>query len=474
MSFSTQVAVIGGGPGGYAAAFLAADLGLQVTLVDPEKNPGGVCLYRGCIPTKALLQVVKVKREARRAGEWGLRFEEPEVDVDRIREWKNEVVEKLTGGLGQLARARKVKHIHGLARFEEPGRLSVRAASGGSEPEENEIEYEHCILATGARPVPLPGTSFDSPRIMDSRKALLLEDIPETLLVVGAGYIGLELGTLYAELGSRVSIVEMMPSVMPGTDRDLVDTFLKQTEDLFEEIILKSKAGLEAKEKSVKVEFEKESGEKNTKEYAKVLVTVGRSPNIGDLGLENIGIGVNEKDYIEVDEERRTGSESVFAIGDITGPPLLAHKATHEGRVAAEVIAGRNAAYDPRAIPSVEYTDPEIAWCGLTETEAAEQDRTVKTARFPWGASGRAITMGLNGGLTKLLIDPESKRILGAGIVGAYAGELIPELLVAIEMGARASDLGMVMHPHPTLSETIMEAAQSLYGEATNIRRRAR
>lgn len=469
---SAEVVVLGGGPGGYAAAFMSADLGKQAVVVDPEENPGGVCLYRGCIPTKALLHLAKVKREARRAEDWGMRFGEPELDLDRVRQWKDQVVAKLTRGLGQLGKSRKVRHIRAMGRLKN----SREIALSGREEDGTTLSFEHLVIATGARPVPLPGVSFDSDRVLDSKKALELADVPESLLVVGAGYIGLELSTVYAALGSRVTIVEMMPGIMPGADRDLIQVFEKSAGEQFEQIIVNTKAELEVSEKGVRSRFSSvaEGGSDHDAHFDKVLITVGRAPNTGDLGLENTAVQADDKGFIQVDEERRTGEPSIFAVGDVTGPPLLAHKASHQGRTAAEVIAGRKAAYEPRAVPSVEYTDPEIAWCGLTETGAREQGRDVTVAAFPWSASGRAATMGRSTGLTKLIVDPSSERILGVGMVGTGAGELISEGALALEMAARAADLGMTIHPHPTLSETLMEAAQAIYGESTHIRKRTR
>jgi dihydrolipoamide dehydrogenase len=468
---SVQVAVIGGGPGGYAAAFLAADLGLRVALVDKEPNPGGVCLYRGCIPSKALLHVAKLINESREAAEWGVAFSEPKIDLDKLRAWKQGVVEKLTGGLGQLARQRKVQFIQGRAGFIDSNRITIQKVAGGEEA----LSFEKAILATGSRPASLPNLTLDSSRLMTSTGALELEEIPKTLLVVGGGYIGLELGTVYAALGSRVSVVEMMPGLLPGADRDLITILAKRVTKAFDSVMLRSRV-VEMKEEKegIRVRFEGEGAENSSEIYEKVLVSVGRKPNSQIPGLENTKVAVGERGFIQVNEQRRTADPSIYAIGDVVGEPMLAHKASHEGRVAAEAIAGRKVAFEPQAIPAVVFTDPEVAWCGLTETEAREQKRPVKVARFPWGASGRATTLGRADGLTKLLVDPDSERILGAAIVGPGAGELISEAVLAIEMGAVASDIKLTIHPHPTLSETVMEAAEVFFGQATHVYRPVR
>lgn len=464
----TEVLVIGGGPGGYTAAFLAADLGLSVTLVDPEANPGGVCLYRGCIPTKALLHVVKVKREAMEAANWGLTFSEPDVAIDKIRSWKNRVVKKLTGGLGQLVKQRKISHIRGIAQFLDSQTVEIQKEDG----ETQKLSFQKAIIATGSEAAGLPNITLTSDRLMDAGAALELKDIPEKLLVVGAGYIGLEMSSIYAGLGSKVSIVEIMPELMPGADRDIISVFRKRNRDVFESILLETKVtAMEDVKNGLKVRFEGQESEKQEDVFDKVLLAVGRSPLTSELGLEKTWVETDEKGFIKVDDQRKTDDEAIYAIGDVTGPPLLAHKANYEGRVAAEAIAGKKTVFDPRAIPAVEYTDPEVAWCGLTETAAKEQGRNVEIAKFPWAASGRAATMGRSDGLTKLIIDPDTERILGAGIVGPDAGKLISEAALAIEMAALASDLALTIHPHPTLSETIMEAAEVFYGTCTHLYR---
>ena len=464
---STQVAVIGGGPGGYPAAFLAADLGLQVTLIDPEPNPGGVCLYRGCIPSKALLHAAKVLTEAKHAFEWGIKFGDPRIDLDKLRAWKEEVVHKMTGGLGQLTKHRKILYIQGMASFKDGSTIRIKNKNG-----EELWRYENAIVATGSRPAGIPNISLQSSRILDSTSALDIHDVPTTMLVIGGGYIGLELGIVYAALGTRVSVVEMTSGLMPGVDRDLVIVLQKRLEKIFHSIIINTTVvDMKEEESGIRVKFEDVGNKISEEVFEKVLVSVGRKPNSEGIGLENTKVKIDSKGFITIDEQRRTSEESIFAIGDVAGEPMLAHKATHEGRVAAEVIAGRNVAFEPRAIPAVVFTDPEIAWCGLTETQASLMKRLVKISRFPWGASGRATTLDRNDGVTKLLIDPDSEEILGVGIVGSGAGELIAEGVLAVEMGAKATDLELCIHPHPTLSETLMESAEAFLGFSTHIYR---
>ncbi|MFP4425508.1 MAG: dihydrolipoyl dehydrogenase [Spirochaetaceae bacterium] len=473
MSKQTETVVIGGGPGGYAAAFRAADLGQKVILVDPLENPGGVCLHWGCIPTKALLHVVKVKDEARKAKEWGLTYSDPEVDIDQLRSFKDSVIQKLTGGLAQLTKQRKIEHLHGYARFNSEKEITVSLNDGGEE----QLSFEHAIIATGATPISLPNVNIESDRILYARSALELEGVPESLLVVGGGYIGLELGSVFGKLGAKVTVVEMMPGIMPGADRDLVKVFEKENgEEVLQEILTSTvvdemkevKNGLEVTMKSA----DGEKGTNKTETYSKVLLTVGQRPNTENLGLEAAGVETTDRGFVSVDEQRRTSKPHIFAVGDVAGAPLLAHKATLEGKVAAEVISGKKSAYDPATIPSVEYTDPEIAWAGVTEEQAKEQRLEVEVTSFPWAASGRALAMGTDVGKTKLIIDKKSGRVLGVGIVGKDAGELISEGVLAIEMGALAEDLALTVHPHPTLSETIMEAAEMFEGQATHVYRR--
>jgi dihydrolipoamide dehydrogenase len=468
---SSHVVVIGAGPGGYAAAFYAADLGMRVTLVDPEANPGGVCLYRGCIPSKALLHVAKLVEEAKQAEAWGVSFGAPKIDLDRLRGFKEKVVNQLTGGLGQLSKQRKVSYIRGTAAFRDAHSLEItKAGSKGGEA----LQFDYAIIATGSRPSTVPGLSIDSPRVMDSTGALELPDIPKSLLVVGGGYIGLELGSVYAALGTKVTVVEMTGGLLPGADRDLVNILAKRIEKISEAVLLNTKvvAMKEAKD-SVSVTFEGEGLGDGPKErsYDRVLVSIGRRPNGAVPGLDRTKVKVNQRGFIEVNERLETAEPSIYAIGDVVGEPMLAHKASHEGRVAVEAIAGEKVAFEPLAIPAVVFTDPELAWCGLTESDAQKQGRKVTVTRFPWGASGRALTLDRSDGVTKLIIDPESERILGVGIVGPGAGELIAEGVLAVEMGANATDMKMTIHPHPTLSETLMESAEVFFGQATHVYR---
>ncbi len=465
---STKLGVVGGGPGGYAAAFLAADLGMHVTLIDSEPNPGGVCLYRGCIPSKALLHVAKVITESRHAANWGVEFAEPKIHLEKLRAWKDSVVRKLTGGLGQLSRQRKVHYVQGHASLLDPRTVGVQKAQNSEE----RLTFDQIILATGSRPASIPGIPFESPRVLDSTGALELKNVPKSLLVVGGGYIGLELGTVYAVLGTKVSVVEMMPGLLPGVDRDLVAVLAKRLESIFLSIRLNSTVvDMKEAKAGIRVTIAGPEGNREEHLFEKILVAVGRKPNSSLPGLENTKVQKDSRGFLVVDAQRRTNEPTISAIGDVAGEPMLAHKASHEGRVAVEAISGHKVAFEPRAIPAVVFTDPEIAWCGLTETQAQEQNRPVKVARFPWGASGRATTLDRNDGMTKLLLDPESERVLGVGIVGTGAGELIAEGVLAIEMAARASDVKLSIHPHPTLSETMMEAAEVFFGQSTHLYR---
>lgn len=463
-----KVAVIGGGPGGYAAAFKAADLGLETTIIDLEPNPGGVCLYRGCIPSKALLHVAEVLTDAKEAEHWGITFQKPKIDLEKMRESKDAVVSKMTGGLGQLCKARKITFIQGRASFEDSNTIKVMDTKG----KEQFVKTDYTILAAGSRPATLPDLYLESDALLNSTTALQIESIPRSMLVIGGGYIGLELGSVYAALGSSVTVVEMTGTLLPGADGDLVAVLAKRMESVFKSVLLNTKvAKLKEVSGGIAVTFAPEGSKERTETFEKVLVSIGRKPNSSGLALNNTGVTVNSKGFVEVDIQRRTNDPSIFAIGDIVGEPMLAHKASHEGRVAAEVIAGHNTAFEPAAIPAVVFTDPEVAWCGITEKQAQRENRTVHVARFPWGASGRASTLNRNDGLTKIITDPETDHIIGVGIVGQGAGELIAQGAIAIEMGATAEDIGLTIHPHPTLSETIMESADLIFGSGTHVYR---
>ena len=467
MAEQASLVVVGAGPGGYTAAFLAADLGMDVVIVDPAENPGGVCLYRGCIPSKALLHVAKLLDEAKHAEDWGVTFSKPKIDLDRLRGFKDRVVNKLTGGLGQLTKQRKVRHIRGTATFTDANNLSIAMADGS----EQTLRFENAIIATGSHPTPIP-IFPTGPRMLDSTSALEIESVPKRLLVVGGGYIGLELGSVYAALGSKVSVVEMTPGLLPGADKDLVRPLHRRLDGLLDEILVSTKvAEIKEQKNGLKVTLEPQDGEPVTKMFDKALVSVGRRPNSSGLGLESTRVVVNDQGFIEVDAQLNTAEPSIYAIGDVVGQPMLAHKASHEGRVAVEAIAGHKVFFEPACIPAVVFTDPELAWCGLTELEAKEQGRKVAVARFPWAASGRAMTLDREEGLTKLVLDPETERILGVGIVGPGAGEMIAEGVLAVEMAAVAADLKLSIHPHPTLSETMMEAAEVFFGQSTHVHR---
>jgi dihydrolipoamide dehydrogenase len=465
-----RVVVLGAGPGGYAAAFRAADLGLDVTLVDPEAKPGGVCLHRGCIPSKAYLHVARLLREAATAEKFGVRFGAPEIDIEKLRAWKDEVVAKLTGGLGVLAKARSVRYVQGRGTFEDARTLVLDGTSTGRE----RLVFDYAIVATGSRPSIPEALALESDRVMTSTGALELADVPKTLLVVGAGYIGLELGSVYAALGSRVTIVEMADRILAGVDADLAKPVKAATTEVVEALRLETRVERIA-EASGGIEVRLVGGKPEasaTSTFEKVLIAVGRKPNSSGLGLENTRVEFDDSGFILVDAERRTAEPSIFAIGDVAGQPLLAHKATHEGTTVAEVIAGKKTAFEPQVVPAVVYTDPEIAWCGLTEEEATRQGRRVTVGAFPWQVSGRALTLGRTDGLTKVLVDADSERVLGVGVVGAGAGELIAEAALAIEMGAVVEDLAATIHPHPTLSETVMEAAEVARGSSVHLKKK--
>jgi dihydrolipoamide dehydrogenase len=461
----TQVAVIGAGPGGYGAAFMAADLGLQVVLIDPEPHPGGVCLYRGCIPSKALLHVAAQIIESRTAKERGVVFGRPKIQLRRLRDWKSDVVTQLTGGLGQLAKQRRIQYIQATAAFADQRTLKVQEVGGSTK----RVSFENAVIATGSFPAALPGSAAETDRLMDSSDALEIESVPQRLLVIGGGYIGLEIGTVYAALGSKVTLVEMTQGLLPGVDRDLVRVLQKRLAGVFETVWLETTVKeMKSRKNGLAVLLEGPGGKRQTRVFERILAAVGRRPNTSALGLENTGVQVDRRGFIRVDQQQRTSVKSIFAVGDAAGEPMLAHKATHEGRIAAEVIAGRNVAFEPAALPAVVFTDPEIAWAGLTESEAKRRGIPHTVSRFPWAASGRAATLGRSDGLTKLVVDPRTEQILGVGIAGAGAGELIAEGVLAIEMGANATDIGLSIHAHPTLSETLMEAAEGLQGTATS------
>ncbi len=459
-----DLVVLGSGPGGYSAAFRAADLGLSVILVERHASLGGVCLNVGCIPSKALLHSAKVITEAEEMDGHGLSFGKPKVELDKLRGWKDSVVKQLTGGLAGLAKQRKVKVVQGEGRFEGSHMLRVEGPDGAQS-----VSFDQCIIAVGSAPVHLPFLP-DDPRVIDSTGALELEDIPKRMLVLGGGIIGLEMACVYDALGSKVTVVELMDQLIPGCDKDIVKPLHKRIEKRYEKILLKTKVtAVEAQKKGLKVTFEDAQGESFDDTFDKVLVAVGRSPNGAKCGAEEAGVAVTDRGFIEVDHQQRTNVSHIFAIGDVVGQPMLAHKAVHEGKVAAEVAAGKKRAFDARIIPSVAYTDPEVAWCGVTEREAKERGLKVEKGVFPWAASGRSLSLGRSEGVTKLLFDPEDDRVVGAAIVGPNAGDLIAEVALAIEMGADAVDLGHTIHPHPTLSETVNFAAEMFEGTITDL-----
>jgi dihydrolipoamide dehydrogenase len=455
-----KLVIIGAGPGGYAAAFRAAGLGQEVTLVDPEANPGGVCLHRGCIPSKALLHVARLVTEAEESAAIGVSFAAPKIDLDRVRQWRDDVIGKLTGGLGAKADKLKITAVRGIASFRDARTLEVTTEDGAR----GAMTFEQAILATGSRPIMLAGLDADSPRILDSTGALALADVPKSLLVIGGGYIGLELGSVYAALGSKVSVVEMTDGLLPGCDRDLVSVLKRRLDKKFVDIMLNTRVDEVREQKNgVVVALVDKRGERSQKRYDKVLVAIGRRPNTENLGLENTAVKLDNKGFVQVDGQMRTAEPHIFAVGDIAGEPMLAHKAYGEAAVAAEAAAGRPALFEPRAIPAVVFTDPEIAWCGLTETEARERNIKVKTAKLPWRGNGRALTLGRDDGMTKLIIDPETDRVLGVAVAGPGAGELIAEGVLAIERAAVSEDLRKAIHPHPTLSESLYDAAETFY-----------
>lgn len=465
MSINTQLAIIGAGPGGYPAAFRAADLGLRVTLIDREKNPGGECLYRGCIPSKALLHVASILSESRNAEKIGITYNDPSIDLKKVVQWKDQIINKLTNGAGFLVKKRKINYIRGTAILTNSKTIKVTKENGSEET----VNFENCIIATGSRPADIPGIKVDNKKIMNSEGALDLESVPEELLVIGGGYIGLEMGTVYASLGSNVTVVEMLDSIIESADKDLSNVLYKKLNREFSSILLDTKVTeVRNTNKGVRVTFENNNDGKFEREFNKVLISTGRQPNSEGIGLENTRVKVNSMGFIETDRQKRTYEPSIYAVGDVAGEPMLAHKATHEGRVAAEVIAGQNVIYDVSAVPAVVFTDPEIAWCGLTEKEAKQNNIDVKVTKFPWGASGRAMTLNKTDGLTKMIFDSKTERLLGVGIAGTGAGELISEGVLGVEMATLASDISLSVHPHPTLTETFMEAAEMFYGNSTH------
>src|SRR4051812_469234 len=467
----SPLVVLGAGPGGYAAAFLAADEGLEVTIVEADARLGGTCLLRGCIPSKALLHVARVIAEVDELRhDWGVEYQPPKLDVNKIRERKEKVIATLTGGLKQLAKRRNVKVIHARGVFENSTTIRLE----GDDPSigaDKTLTFDHCVLATGSIPAMPPAFNIGSDRVMDSTGALALADLPETLLVIGGGYIGLEMGTVYAELGSKVTVVELLDGLLPGADRDLVKPLEKRLREKFAAVHLGTKV-VELKPAGGKVEVVTEGPEfSGVHPFDRVLVSIGRRPSTSGIGLENTKVKINDKGFVVINEQQQTADPHILAIGDVAGEPMLAHKASHEGKVAAEVLAGKPAAFEPQAIPAVVFTDPEIAWAGLTLSEAEKSGRDVATAVYPWQASGRAIANGRTDGLTRWVIDPASDRVLGCGIVGSGAGELIAEAVVAIEMGCTVRDVADSIHPHPTLSETLGFAADVHLGTATEVYR---
>ncbi|MFO1321625.1 MAG: dihydrolipoyl dehydrogenase [Burkholderiales bacterium] len=460
-----DVVVLGSGPGGYTAAYRAADLGRKVAMIERYASLGGICLNVGCIPSKALLHAAKVISEAEEMSHFGVKFGKPEVDIAALRGWKEGVVGRLTKGLAGLAKQRKVEVVHGVGKFASPNLIEVTAADGTKKT----VSFDHCIIAAGSSVARIPGFPYDDPRLIDSTGALALADVPERMLVIGGGIIGLEMACVYDALGAKVTVVELMDGLIPGADRDLVKPLQKRLEKRYEAILLKTRvAKLEATAEGLKATFEGD-GAPAPQVYDRVLMAVGRRPNGREIGADAAGVTVNERGYIPVDKQQRTNVPHIFAIGDVCGEPMLAHKATHEGKLAAEIIAGHKGAFDARTIPSVAYTDPEVAWMGLTETQAKAQGIEFEKASFPWAASGRALATGRDEGMTKLLFDKNTKRLLGAGMVGPNAGELIAETVLALEMGADAEDIGLTIHPHPTLSETVFFAAEIAEGSITDL-----
>jgi dihydrolipoamide dehydrogenase len=460
----TQIAVLGGGPGGYPAAFAAADHGMKVVLIDEGAKPGGVCLNRGCIPSKALLHVAKLIHEAKEAAEYGLTFGEPSIDIDKLRTFKNHVVGSLTGGIEALCKARGVELIKARGTFLNSDTLELKLADGTKKT----LSYDHCIVAAGSLPAMPPIFAIGDDRVMDSTGALELKDVPKRMLVIGGGYIGLEMGSVYAALGTDVTVVEMTSGLLPGADRDLVTPLQKRLSQQFKAIHVNTKvAKLEATPEGIVASLEGE-GVEPRQVFDRVLVSVGRRPNSRGLGLENTKVEIDQRGFIKIDRNQRSGDPKLLAIGDIAGEPMLAHKATREAKIAVETLLGEPVEFDNIAIPAVVFTDPELAWAGITETEAKNQNRDVQVYRFPWAASGRAQTLARTEGITKIIVEPTKQRVLGVGLVGPGAGEMIAEAALAIEMGATARDLADTIHAHPTLAETLMEAAEGIIGQPTH------
>jgi dihydrolipoamide dehydrogenase len=460
---TTEIVVLGAGPGGYAAAFYAADRGKKVTLVEQHPRLGGICLNVGCIPSKALLHAAAVLREATEAARWGIEFAPPKVDLDKLRAWKESILEKLGQGIAGLAKQRGVQVVHGRGHFEDSQTLRVETSEG-----QKFIRYEKAVIAVGSKPAMPNAFDLGNKRVMTSTEALEIPDVPGDLLVVGGGYIGMELGTVYAALGSNVVVLEALPSILAGVDPDLARPVMRAAQKAFKEIRVNTKVQKMAtagKQIKVTLEIDKQPREEL---YDRVLVSVGRTPNLTDLGLENTKVTKDDKGFIQCNAQQQTEDPNIYAVGDVNGGVLLAHRASKEARIAVEAMLGEHSAFENVVIPAVVYTDPEVAWCGLTESEAKAKNIEIKVAKFPWGASGRALTLDRTDGLTKLILEPESERILGVGIAGVGAGELIGEGVLAVEMGATARDLAEAVHPHPTLSETLMEAAESFYGTATH------
>ena len=462
---NVDLVVIGSGPGGYAAAFRASDLGQRVLLIEKDPVLGGVCLNRGCIPSKALLHISKVINDADHLSECGVKFEKPKINIDAMREYKDKIVSRLNGGISQMAKMRNVETLQGEASFVSDTELVVKLKD-----KETKVSFINCVIASGSSSSLIPGLPENNPNILTSKTALELETIPPTLLVVGGGIIGLELGQVYASLGSKVTVVEYLPSLVPGADSDIIKPLQRKLNKQFEQILLSSKvvSVSEIKQDQLSVQIEDKSGIKE-RVFDKILISVGRTPNINNLKLENTNVELNEAGFIKVNEYQKTTVNSIYAIGDIVGNPMLAHKATYQGKIAAEVISGHPAVYDVKTVPSVVYTDPEVAWAGITEKEAKENEIPYEKGEFPWAASGKALILNANQGKTKILFNPENKQVIGVGIVGPSAGDIISEAMLAIEMGSDAEDIGLTMHPHPTLGETMAAAAEVFTGSITDL-----